>query len=134
MSNADSRQLFVATLKLITLTLPSLQSANFITARNITSLTLGGNKYENATDTIDVSGSLANTFLTNLTVGQGFAINLTLKGCDALTHDVLVAIIANLADQTADVPLTLKLDSTLIALLSAAEIAVATNKNWNVTI
>ena len=133
-NNTDGRQLFVTALKLITLTLPSLQSANFITARNITSLTLGGNKYENATDTIDVSGSYANTSLTSLTVGQGFAINLTLKGCDALTHDVLVAIIANLADQTADVPLTLKLDSTLIALLSAAEIAVATNKNWNVTI
>ena len=133
-NNTDGRQLFINTLKLITLTLPSLQSANFITARNITSLTLGGNKYENATDVIDVSGSYANTSLTSLTVGQGFAINLTLKGCDALTHDVLVAIIANLANQTTDIPLTLKLDSVLIALLSAGEIAVATNKNWNVII
>ena len=41
---------------------------------------------------------------------------------------------ANLADQTTDIPLTLKLDSVLIALLSAGEIAVATNKNWNVII
>ena len=129
-----SRQLIQTTPKVTSLSLPALRYANFISGRDITSLTLGGNKYKNATDVIDVSGSLANTFLTNLTVGQGFAINLTLKGCDALTHDVLVAIIANLADQTADVPLTLKLDSVLIALLSAGEIAVATNKNWNVTI
>ena len=129
-----SRQLIQTTPKVTSLSLPALRYANFISGRDITSLTLGGNKYENATDVIDVSGSYANTSLTSLTVGQGFAINLTLKGCDALTHDVLVAIIANLANQTTDVPLTLKLDSTLIALLSAAEIAVATNKNWNVTI
>ena len=129
-----SRQLIQTTPKVTSLSLPALRYANFISGRDITSLTLGGNKYENATDVIDVSGSLANTFLTNLTVGQGFAINLTLKGCDALTHDVLVAIIANLANQTTDIPLTLKLDSVLIALLSAGEIAVATNKNWNVII
>ena len=128
------RQIIQGTPKVTLLSLPSLQSATFITGMGFTALALGGNKYENVTDVIDVSGSLANTFLTSLTVGQGFAINLTLNGCDALTHDVLVAIIANLANQTTDVPLTLKLDSTLIALLSAGEIAVATNKNWNVTI
>jgi hypothetical protein len=131
--NAD-RQIIRNTPKVTLLSLPSLQSATFITGMSIKSLALGGNKYENATDIIDVSASLVNTVLTSVTVGQGFAINLTLKGCDALTHDVLVAIIANLADQTADVPLTLKLDSVLIALLSAGEIAVATNKNWNVII
>lgn len=95
---------------------------------------IGGNKYEKSDDYINIASGYNNTDLTSLTIGAGFAINLNLKGCDALTHDVLTAIIANLADQTTDIPLTLTLDSVLKALLTGAEIAVATNKNWNVTV
>ena len=50
-----------------------------------------------------------------------------------LTHDSMVALINNLYDYSGGTAHTLTLGSANLSRLSAAEIAVATNKNWTVS-
>ena len=72
------------------------------------------------------------TELKNLTIGgiaaTGNAQYLKLDTCNKLTHDSLVGILNALAVTSST--LNLPLGATNLAKLSAAEIAIATNKGW----
>ena len=70
--------------------------------------------------------------LTTLKLGSNIKKSLNLEHCTSLTHDTLVNdVIANLAE--VETQQTLKLNNIIRNKLSAAEIAVATNKGWQVT-
>lgn len=59
--------------------------------------------------------------------------NGTTSFTNVLTHDSMVAMIANLYDYSGGTAHTLTLGATNLARLSEEEIAVATAKNWTVT-
>ena len=68
---------------------------------------------------------------THLHVAPGFRCGLPYAdGFAGTTHDELVELIGNLADNTANATLTLNLGSTLLSRLSDDEIALATAKNY----
>lgn len=70
---------------------------------------------------------------TSLVFIKGFtnlSKTLSLSECTRLSHDSLMNVINNLKDLTGFTAQTLTLGSTNLAKLSAAEKAVATNKNW----
>lgn len=68
--------------------------------------------------------------LEDVVIPEGWNQNLNLSGSSALTHDSMVAMIANLYDYSGSTAHTLTLGATNLARLSAEEIAVATAKNW----
>lgn len=80
--------------------------------------------------------SQTNTYLTTLTVANGFKANLNLTGCNGLERDVLLGIINNLADLKGteyEDNLQLTLGSTLYNKLTADDIKIGTDKGWKVT-
>ena len=75
------------------------------------------------------------TALEDVVLPDGWNINMLLSDGTAyftnvLTHDSMVAMIANLYDYSGGTAHTLTLGATNLARLSAEEIAVATAKNW----
>ena len=75
------------------------------------------------------------TALEDVVLPNGWNINMVLSDGSAtftnvLTHDSMVAMIANLYDYIGGTSHTLTLGATNLARLSAEEIAVATAKNW----
>lgn len=91
--------------------------------------------------TINIPGSVTqvanNSFtscssLTNVTIGTGFnANNLNLSASTLYTADTIVSWLNALADRTGQTAYTLTIGAANIAKLTAEEIAIATNKNWN---
>lgn len=79
------------------------------------------------------SAGLAFTGCVSLIYLGGFVnlrVSLAISECTRLSHDSLMNVINNLKDLTGFTAQTLTLGSTNLAKLSAAEKAVATNKNW----
>ena len=73
------------------------------------------------------------TKLTTLNVANGFKAKLNLTGCNGLSREVLVDIINNLADLTGETSLNLIMGATLLAKLTDADKAIATQKNWTLS-
>lgn len=72
------------------------------------------------------------TNLKNVVLGSGFNCNnLKLSASTQFTADTIVSMLNALADRTGQTAYTLTLGSTNLAKLSAAQIAIATQKNWN---
>ena len=69
--------------------------------------------------------------LTNVTLGDGFNCdNLNLSASSKYTVDILVGMLAALADRTGQTTYTLTLGTSNLAKLSDEQKAVATAKNW----
>ena len=68
----------------------------------------------------------------NLRWGTGYPVSFKLNNCTKLTVDSLMSVINNLPDLTGSTAQTLTLGSTNLAKLSSSQVAIATNKNWNV--
>lgn len=73
------------------------------------------------------------TYLTSLIVAKGFKAKLNLTGCNGLSREVLVDILNNLADLTGETSLNLIMGATLLAKLTDADKAIATQKNWTLS-
>lgn len=73
------------------------------------------------------------TALEDVQIPQGWTENMNLSQTSVLTHDSMVAMIANLYDYSSDTAHTLTLGDTNLTRLSADEIAVATAKNWTLS-
>ena len=70
--------------------------------------------------------------LENVTIKNGFNCNnLNLSSSTLYSAATIVSWLNALADRTGQTAYTLTIGSTNLAKLSAAEIAIATNKNWN---
>lgn len=70
--------------------------------------------------------------LNNVTLGSGFNCdNLDLSVSTAFTAEMIVSWLNALADRTGNTAYTLTIGSTNLAKLTAEQIAIATNKNWN---
>lgn len=109
--------MFKGCTSLETITFKSIPSCSYYT------YTTGSNPFYGCTALEDVvlpSGWNVNLILSN---GSSYFTNV-------LTHDSLVAMIANLYDFSGDTAHTLTIGATNLARLSAAEQAVATAKNW----
>src|SRR5574344_1184441 len=97
---------------------------------------LDTSEYDEYEDTDIITYNLENMFnkcskLTSVTL-QNIRGSLNLSSSPLLTHDCLVSIINALGTNN-QVYLTLKLGSTNLAKLTAAEIKVGTDKNWTIT-
>jgi hypothetical protein len=67
-----------------------------------------------------------------VTIENGFSSNnLTLSASTLYSRDTIVSWLNALADRTSETTYTFTIGSTNIAKLSADDIAIATNKNWN---
>ena len=73
------------------------------------------------------------SYFTTLTVAKGFKAKLNLTGCNGLSREVFVDIINNLADLTGETSLNLIMGATLLAKLTDADKAIATQKNWTLS-
>ena len=74
-----------------------------------------------------------NSYLENITVEKGFASRLSISGCNNLSREVIVDILNNLADLTGETSLNLIMGATLLAKLTDADKAIATQKNWSLS-
>ena len=70
------------------------------------------------------------TALEDVQIPSGWTENMNLSFTSVLTHDSMVAMIANLYDYSGGTAHTLTLGATNLARLSDAEKAVASAKNW----
>ena len=68
----------------------------------------------------------------NLRWGKNYSVSMSFSQNTKLTVDSLMSIINNLPDLTGSTAQTLTLGSTNLAKLSSSQVAIATNKNWNV--
>ena len=68
----------------------------------------------------------------NLRWGKNYSVSMSFSQNTKLTVDSLMSVINNLPDLTGSTAQTLTLGSTNLAKLSASQVAIATNKNWNV--
>jgi len=70
--------------------------------------------------------------LTNLTLAQGFNCNgLDVHWSTRFTAETIVACLEALADRTGQTAYTITFGTTNLNKLTAEQIAIATNKNWN---
>lgn len=94
---------------------------------------LGNGMCDGVVGDIKILHSGTNTYLTTLTVAEGFKAKLDLTGCNGLSREVLVDILNNLADLTGEASLNLIMGATLLAKLTDADKAIATQKNWTLS-
>ncbi|MGN0558382.1 MAG: leucine-rich repeat domain-containing protein [Acutalibacteraceae bacterium] len=79
----------------------------------------------------DAFGGCSN--LTNVTLGDGFNANgLNLSASTKYTADTIVSWLNALADRTEQEQYTLTIGATNKAKLTDEQLAIATNKNWNI--
>jgi hypothetical protein len=71
----------------------------------------------------------------NISVLEGVNVAITIEAWhnQQLNRQSLRAIINGLADRTGQSALTFAMGATNLAKLTAEDIAVGTNKNWNIT-
>lgn len=82
--------------------------------------------------TISGTAFMECTSLQNVTIENGFNCNnLKLSASTLYSHDTILSWFNALADRTGLTAYTLTIGATNLAKLSAEEIAIATNKNWN---
>ena len=128
-----------------------LMSTVFVACTNLTTVSLGeGVTYFfdrcfvgcSKLSTINIPASisqiyLGNVFLNcsaleNVTIGNGFNCkNLDLSPSTKYSAETIVSWLNALADRTGQTAYTLTMGSTNLAKLTAEQIAIATNKNWN---
>lgn len=70
-------------------------------------------------------------YLRNITLGQGFNFSINISG-GTYDVDVMLAMFNVLKDNTGATAKTLQLGSKNLAKLTAEQIQIATDKNWNV--
>ena len=71
--------------------------------------------------------------LTNVTIENGFNVNgLDLSVSTKYTADTIVSWLNALADRTGQEQYTLTIGATNKAKLTDEQLAIATNKNWNI--
>ena len=70
------------------------------------------------------------TALTNLTIGEGWAVNIYLTYSTALTQESLHGMIENLADLTGLTAKTFQVGATNLAKIDEEHIAMLNAKNW----
>ena len=97
--------------------------------------------YRTKVETINLPASLTDlaattfqycSYLKNVTLESGFNCNrLNISYSTLYSTETIVSWLNALADRTGQTAYTLTIGSTNLAKLSAAEIAIATNKNWN---
>lgn len=108
--------------------LSTLPELDFSSAQSITNMLV-------ACSSLKDFGGLKNLGLNfNVSAGSG-VYNLNLASANKLTHDSLMNVINDLYDiaSRGSNPQKLTLGATNLAKLSAAEIAIATNKGWTVS-
>ena len=154
-SNCTSfRQLFYNCLALTSI--PQLDtskgtdfSSMFYSCRNLTSIpqldTSKGTNFASmfygcsALETISLTTAKSNlstntfqncTALKNLTIGEGWAVNIYLHYSNNLTVESLHGMIENLADLTGQTAKTFQIGSTNIAKIDEEHLTMLTNKNW----
>ena len=110
----------------------SIASAIITATSVIPTIQLGNGIHNGEIGNIKVCNG-TNTTLTTLTVAEGFKAKLNLTGCNGLSREVLVDILNNLADLTGETSLNLIMGATLLAKLTDADKAIATQKNWTLS-
>jgi surface protein len=101
---------------------------------SLTSLNIDGWDFSNVTAYNDwMKNCNALTTITGSIFNLGKSASSINVSNTNLTHDSLMVLINGLYDRTGLSQGTLKVNATELALLSTSEIAVATNKNWNIT-
>lgn len=70
--------------------------------------------------------------LVNIVLGDNWNVSANFSNCTALPRDVLVRMIKKLKDLTGETAKTLTLGDINLAKLSAADIQIATSKNWTI--
>ena len=69
--------------------------------------------------------------LKNLTIGEGWAVNIYLHYSNELTVESLHGMIENLADLTGQTAKTFQIGATNLAKIDAEHLTMLQNKNWN---
>lgn len=77
------------------------------------------------------TAAFSTQYFRNVTLGQNFNLKLNI-GAGTYTVDVMLEMFNALKDNTGTTAKTLTLGSTNLAKLTAEQIQIATNKNWNV--
>lgn len=99
----------------------------------IPTIHLGNGMRDGVAGDIKIFSGGTNTTITTLTVAKGFKAKLNITGCNGLEREVLLGIINNLADLTGETSLNLIMGATLLAKLTDADKAIATQKNWTLS-
>lgn len=110
-------------------TLTNLASGVFYNCQSLTSVTLRSIPGGYGMNSVFSACTAIETFV----IPSGWNVDLNLTFSNVLTHNTLVDIINNLYDFSGGTAHTLTIGATNLAKLSAAEIAVATAKNWTVS-
>lgn len=133
-TRGDSTNAIVNSVTINEISLPKAYNiASIITGNaKVSNIYLGSGIKDNIAGNIRIA-SQTNTYLTNLTVAEGFKAKLNLTGCNGLSREVLVDILNNLADLTGETSLNLIMGSTLLGKLTDADKAIATQKNWTLS-
>lgn len=71
------------------------------------------------------------TALKNITIGEGWAVNIYLHYSNNLTVESLHGMIENLADLTGQTAKVFQVGATNVAKIDEAHITMLNNKNWN---
>lgn len=71
------------------------------------------------------------TALENITIGEGWSVNIYLHYSNNLTVESLHGMIENLADLTGQTAKTFQIGATNLAKIDAEHLAMLQNKNWN---
>ena len=105
----------------------TISSNMFWSCANLTTISI-----PSSVTTIANNAFASCTNLEYVTLANGFNANkLTLSSSTKYSHDTILSWLNALADRTGQTAYTLTMGSTNLAKLTADEIAIATNKNWN---
>ena len=104
-----------------------LSGLSFAAAANVTNF-LNSNPH---LTTLVGSHTLDEVLSGDVAVCVGLSINLTITNCPELERASLRAIINGVADRTGAQARTLTIGAALQAKLTTEDIAILTNKNWN---
>lgn len=114
------------------LTIPLLDISE---GRNFSQMFYGCGKLETVSLTTAKSNLSTNTFqgctaLKNITIGEGWAVNIYLHYSNNLTVESLHGMIENLADLTGQTAKTFQIGATNIAKIDEAHMTMLDNKGW----
>ena len=137
-TRTDTTNAILTSITLKDLALPKAHKiTSIIKDTNVSNIYLGDGTKDGVAGDIRIA-SQTNTYLTNLTVAEGFKAKLDLTGCNGLERDVLLGIINNLGQLDAGQTLNLIMGTTLLNKLQDAEsqeaIEYATQvKGWSIS-
>ena len=113
--------------------IPQLDTSN---GKNFSSMFAGCTGLEAVALTTAKSNLSTNTFqvcsaLKNITIGEGWNVNIYLHFSEQLTVESLHGMIENLADLTGQTAKTFQVGATNLAKIDAEHLTMLQNKNWN---